>query len=220
MKVEEYLNNKIKQYLKDIINNLKKSVTWKIQLTVANNFIYSIDNHEERVMHSKSDDIEIMINDEADEVIEKHFESLKKRYQNNLESMKGSDFVFDYVHLLYYKCHKINLNRGGSYIDSPDWIRSKKATINPINKKDNKCFQYDVTVVLNHEEIGKHSERIIKIKSFINKYNWEGINFPSEKDDWKKFEKNNVANAVNVFYAQKEKIYPAYVSIHNSNCEK
>ena len=79
MKVEEYLNNKIKQYLKDIINNLKKSVTWKIQLTVANNFIYSIDNHEERVMHSKSDDIEIMINDEADEVIEKHFESLKKR---------------------------------------------------------------------------------------------------------------------------------------------
>ena len=99
--------------------------------------------------------------------------------------MKGSDFVFDYVHLLYYKCHKINLNRGGSYIDSPDWIRSKKATINPINKKDNKCFQYDVTVVLNHEEIGKHSERIIKIKSFINKYNWEGINFPSEKDDWK-----------------------------------
>ena len=185
MKVEEYLNNKIKQYLKDIINNLKKSVTWKIQLTVANNFIYSIDNHEECVMHSKSDDIEIMINDEADEVIEKHFESLKKRYQNNLESMKGSDFVFDYVHLLYYKCHKINLNRGGSYIDSPDWIRSKKATINPINKKDNKCFQYDVTVVLNHEEIGKHSERIIKIKSFINKYNWEGINFPSEKDDWK-----------------------------------
>ena len=50
MKVEEYLNNKIKQYLKDIINNLKKSVTWKIQLTVANNFIYSIDNHEERVV--------------------------------------------------------------------------------------------------------------------------------------------------------------------------
>ena len=119
--------------------------------------------------------------------------------------MRGSEFVFDYVHLLYYKCHKINLNRGGSYIDSPDWIRSKKATINPINKKDNKCFQYDVTVVLNHEEIGKHSERIIKIKSFINKYNWEGINFPSEKDDSKKIEKNNVATALNVLYAKKEK---------------
>ena len=58
---------------------------WKIQLTIAINFISSIDNDEERVMHSKNDDAEIMINDEADELIEKFFQSLKKRYQNNLE---------------------------------------------------------------------------------------------------------------------------------------
>ena len=51
-----------------------------------------------------------MINDE---------ELLKSlnRYQNNFELMKGGEFVFDYVHLLYYKCHKINLNHGGLYID-------------------------------------------------------------------------------------------------------
>ena len=65
--------------------------------------------------------------------------------------MKDSKFVFDYVHLLYYKYHKINLNRGGSYIDFPDWIKNKKATKNPINKKDNTCFQFAVTVALNHE---------------------------------------------------------------------
>ena len=52
----------------------------------------------------------------------------------------------------------INPNCGGSYIDSPDWIKNKNATINPSNKKDNKCFQYAVTVALNHEEIGKDSE--------------------------------------------------------------
>ena len=75
--------------------------------------------------------------------------------QNNLESMEGSEFVFDYFHLLYYKCHKINLNCGRSYIDSSDWIKSKKATINLINKKDNKCFQYAVTIALNHEETEK-----------------------------------------------------------------
>ena len=86
--------------------------------------------------------------------------------------MGGSEFVSDYVHLLYYKCHKINLNRGGLYMDSPDWIKNKKATINPINKKDNKCFQYAVTVSLNYEEIGKRAERITKVKPFINKYNW------------------------------------------------
>ena len=69
----------------------------KIQLTIANNFISSIDNDEERVMHSKSDNIEIMTNDEVDEVIKQLFDSLKNRYQNDLESMKGSEVVFDYV---------------------------------------------------------------------------------------------------------------------------
>ena len=57
-------------------------------------------------MHSKSDKTETMMNDEADEAIEELFESLKIRSQNNLEElMKISEFVFDYVHLMYYKCH-------------------------------------------------------------------------------------------------------------------
>ena len=58
-----------------------------------------------------------------------------------------------------------------------------------MNKKDNKCFQNAVTVALNYKEIGKRAEKITKIKRFINKSNWEGINFPSEKDDWKKSRK-------------------------------
>ena len=173
-------------------------------------------------MHSKSDNIEIMINDEADEVIKELFDSLKNRYQNNLESMKGSKFVFEYVQSLYYKYHKINSNYGGLYIDSPDSIKSREATINPINKKDNKCFQYAVTVGLNPEEIKKDQQkiRITKVNPFINKYYWEEINFSSEKNDWKKIGKNNVTIALNVLYAKKEKIYPAYVSKHNSNREK
>ena len=66
-----------------------------------------------------------MTNDKTDEIIEELFDSLKNRYQNNLESMKGSEFVSDYVQLLYYKCHKINPNCCRSYIDSPDWIKNK-----------------------------------------------------------------------------------------------
>ena len=128
-------------------------------------------------MHSKSDNIEIMINDEADEVVKELFDSLKNRYQNNLELMNGSKFVFDYVQLMYYKCHKINPNYGGSYTDSPDWIKNKKATISPINKKFNKCFQCPVTVTSIYEEIRKYPQRITKIKPFINEYSWEGINF-------------------------------------------
>ena len=49
-------------------------------------------------MHSKGNNIEIMINDGADEVIKEFCDSLKNRYQNNLESIKGSEFVFDYVY--------------------------------------------------------------------------------------------------------------------------
>ena len=70
-------------------------------------------------MHSKNDNIEIRINDETHEVIKELFESLKNKYHNNLQLTKGSKFVFNYVTLLYYKCHKINPNCGGSYIDSP-----------------------------------------------------------------------------------------------------
>ena len=106
-------------------------------------------------MHSRSDNIEIMINYEADEVIKNFLNNSKKRYHNNLEKMESSEFVFNYVHLLYYKCHKLNLNPGGSHIDFPDWIKKQNPAINPVNKKDNKCFQYAVTVALSHEEIGK-----------------------------------------------------------------
>ena len=74
--------------------------------------------------------------------------------------MKGSQFIFNYVHLLYYKCHKINPNRGSSYIDSPDWIKNKIAKINIINKNLSWMFS---------------------IKPFINKYSREGISFKSEK---------------------------------------
>ena len=101
-----------------------------------------------------------------------------------MASAKGTELVFDPVQLLYYKCHKRNTIRGASYIESPDWI--KNATINSINQKGNKCFQYTVTIVLNHEEIKEDPQRITEIKPFINKSNWEGIQFPSENYDWKK----------------------------------
>ena len=94
-------------------------------------------------MHSRSDNIEIIVNSKRDEVIEELSESLLSRYQIGSEtSIKGSEFVFDFVHLLYCKCYK-----------SPNWIKNKKATVNPINKKDNKCFQYTITLELNHEKL-------------------------------------------------------------------
>ena len=91
---------------------------------------------------------------------------------------------------------------------------------NPVNKNDNRCFQYATTLALNHKEIGKDSGRITKIKPFIDKYDWEGIDYPSEKDNTKNIEKNDLTITPNVLYAKSEKIYPAYASKHNPGREK
>ena len=120
-----------------------------------------------------------MLNDEVDKVTERFFKSLMKIHQNKLEeSMKGSEFVIDNVHLLYCKYRKINLSCVGLQKHFPYWIKNKKATKNPIDKKDKKLYQWDVTVSLNQDETKKHLQRTTKIKPFENKYNWEGINFP------------------------------------------
>ena len=132
--------------------------------------------------------IEIMIGSETNEAIEELFKSLLQRYQKELEeSMKGSEFVFDGVNALYYDLNKISLNRRKSYIDSPKWLKNKKATINPKNN-GNKCFQCAVTVALNYKQIKSHPERTAKINPFIEQYNWKELDFPSHSKDWKKFE--------------------------------
>ena len=77
---------------------------------------------------------------------------------------------------------------------------AKKATINPKNTEDNKCFQYALTVTLNHREIGKDPQRISKIKPYIDKYNWKDIDFPVGIKDFEKFERNNTNIALNILY--------------------
>ena len=186
---EEYLNM-IKLYLSDIINDHKTEGVWKvhsgnkvidykttlgeckIQVTMSINFISSKDSDETCNMHTKSDSIEIMKSNEIDEIIEKLFKSLLQRCQEGFEeSMKGSEFIFHSVNLLFYHLQKTSRNRIGlSYIDSPKWLENKKATINPKNN-DNNCFQYTLTIALNYESIKKTPQIISKIKPFINQHN-------------------------------------------------
>ena len=97
--IEDYLD-KIRPYLKDIVNNIKISDTWKIQLTLASNLMSSKDTGEERLTHSKSGKVEIIINGNADEVIEEISKLLFSIYQIGSETAKeGSSFIFDYVDL-------------------------------------------------------------------------------------------------------------------------
>ena len=183
------------------------------------NFIFSKEPNETRTMHTKSDNIKIMIGNETGEIIKKLFELLLQKYQEGLEKlMKGSEFIFDFVDLLYYKLHKINLNRGKSYIDSPEWLKNKKATIN-LKNSDNKCSQYALAVALNQEKINNHPERISNVKPFTNQYNWKEIEFSSHKNDWKNFESYNKTIALNILYVPKnsEEIRHAYKLKYNLN---
>ena len=89
--------------------------------------------------------------------------------------MRGNKSGID---LLCYHIQKIDLKRAGSHIHLLEWLKNKKATINPKNN-DNNCFQYALTATLSHKQIKSHPERISKIKPFIDQYSWKEIDFPS-----------------------------------------
>ena len=115
--IKKYLNM-IRPYLSDVINDHKTHGLvryhsgnktwveetpreWKIQLTMANNFISSKDSDETRTMHTKSNDVKIMMCSETNEIIEELLKSFLQKYQEGLEeSMRGREFVYDSVILI------------------------------------------------------------------------------------------------------------------------
>ena len=154
LSIKKYLNM-IRPYLSDIVNNHKTQgkwrihsgnkiiehktqSEWKIQLTMTINFISSKDSNETCTMHTKSNNVEIMMGSETDAIIEELFESLLQLYQKKFRGVNemNEQFVYDSVDALYYNLIKVSLSRGGSYIDSPKWLKYKKATINPKNNDD------------------------------------------------------------------------------------
>ena len=131
LSIKEYLNM-IRPYLIEVINDQRKWKVhsgntviddkahweWKIQLSMRINFISSKDSDETVTMNTRSNNIEIMMGNETNEITEEPFESLMQKYQEGSEdNMRGNKFVFKSVDLLYYDPHKIGLNRGGSYIN-------------------------------------------------------------------------------------------------------
>ena len=123
---------------------------WKIQLTMSINFISSKDSDGTCNMHTQSNNIEIMVGSETDEIIEEFFKSLLQKYQEELEEpMRGSEFTPDSVNLLHYHLQKTSLKKNRIIIYRfSRMVKNKKATINPKNNDDN-CFKYTLTVALN-----------------------------------------------------------------------
>ena len=175
------------------------------------------DSDEKRVMYTRSICEEFMIGSETEEITEKLIMLLLRKYQDNLQNkMRGSDFIFNGVNYLFYDFNRITISKGGSYVESPKWLKDEKCIVNQKNN-DNKCFQYATTLALNFNKIDRNHQRISKIKSFIDNYNWNDINFPTAKKDWNKFEVNNKDVALNILYVpfNIKKIEIAYKSKYN-----
>ena len=147
------------------------------------NFVSSEDPNKIHTMHTKSDNIDILMGSEMDDFIKELFKSLLQRFQEILEeSIRGSEFIIDSVNLLEYKLNQINIANVGSCIDSRKWLKNKKATINSKNNDDD-CFQYAIIAALNHKQINSHPGRISNLKPFINQYNWREADFPDDDDN-------------------------------------
>ena len=168
-------------------------------------------------MYTRSTPEEFMIGSETEEVAEKLIMSILQKYQDNLQNkMKGSDFIFNGINYLYYDLNRITISKGGSYMESPKWLKDKKCIVNQKNN-DTKCFQYAATLALNFDDIDRNPQRISKVKPFINNYKWNDINFPATKKDWNKFELNNKNVALNILYVpfNTKKFEIAYKSKYN-----
>ena len=123
---------------------------------------------------------------------------------------RGSGFTHDSVGLLYYYFQRIDIRRGRSYIASPDWIASKKATKNPKNEKY-KCFQWAITAALNYNKINEK-----ELKKFL-KFRRVDMDFSSYQRDWEEFEQENTSIALNILSLSynSEEVKLAYKSIYN-----
>ena len=114
------------------------------------------------------------------------------------------------------KCHYFAV-KNLSELNSSGWLRGKKETI---ISGDND-FENTLHDALNYETIEKIPQRISKLNPYINKYNWKGIKFLAEPEEWKKFEQNNKAIALNVLHIpHNTKTSVAYRSEYNSKCRK
>ena len=147
------------------------------------------------------------------DVINKLFNTLLQRFQNAQETSneRESEFIPDSVELLYYHFQRIDIRRAKSYITSPNWITSKKATINPKNEKDNECFKWSIISGLNYNKIKeKELKKLLKFRRV-------DTDFSSHQRYWENFEQENNSIALNVLFVShnSEEIKLAYKSSYN-----
>ena len=149
MSVKSY-TNKMFPYLRALIGE-NKTYEKKIEIDIGFNMIHISNNR--RITHfSRSDNDICRPSSNTNKLLRQLLTSLYEKCQNDLDlSRKNSSFVYERVEECIH-FHKMGLRRGASFIDPPEWLKSKKATINPQNKDGIYCFMYAVTIALFNKE--------------------------------------------------------------------
>ena len=148
-----------------------------------NNFISVKDFEDTRIIYSASKPVEIFMDSDAENIIDTLFNTIVNRIQQAMGTLneRGSGFTDDSVGLLYHYFQRIDIRGGGSYIVSPDWIASKKATINSKNEKDDECFKWSIIAGLNYQKINeKELRKLLKFRRV-------DTGFSSYQRDWEEF---------------------------------
>ena len=215
MSVKEYLSE-IEPYLRQLID-VNKVYEQKIQLDIGFNMIHIDDKR--RITHFSRSDVICMPSSDTNKILNELLTSLYEKYQEDLQlSRTSSSFSYESVEECNIHFNKIDLRRGASYIETPKWLKSKKATINPKNTHDVYCFMHAITIALYHNELGTNPERISKkLLAYAQKFNWHEIDFPACFADYAIFEKLNEDIALNVLYVpfNEVNICPEYISKRN-----
>ena len=152
--------------------------------------------NETCTIHSKSRPVEVSMCSDTENVIDTLFNTLLQKFQciQATSNKRGSEFIPDSVELLEYELYKIDIIRAESYIVSPDWIASKKATINPKNEKDNKCCQWSIIAGLSYNIM---KEKELKL---LLKFKRVDTGFSSHERYWESFEQENNSITINVLF--------------------
>ena len=140
---------------------------------------------------------------DINEIVSAMIEHLSQQIEN--PALKDSKFVFDRIMHMDINFHRLNLNRGSSYIPLPDWLTKKKAIINPKNS-DQECFKWAVIEAMRWEEIDRDHQRISKLRRYEDDFDWDGIDFPASINDIKRFESRNEIT-INILALEGKKIY-------------
>ena len=160
MPIDTYMD-KVIPFIRILIKE-KKTTEQKIQLDIGINLVHIIDNKRIR-FYTNSENIKCLPSSNTEDILNELLASLYEKFKEDLQLRHtSSSFVYESVEDLNIHFHKVDLQRGGSYIPTTDWIKTKKPTINPKNINDVYCFMYAATIALYNKELGTNPETISK----------------------------------------------------------